>query len=247
MPGWVAAIAKWGVAAAVAVTAVTLLWPLAVEQFSDSLAIGSGDDDLPEVEAAMGPPALEAGRSEARTHVTASLGTVEAVSGEHVHVGPGGSEELLVGFEPLPADPACLAGVALEMFVLASTETEVEVLPARLRDLGEFAGGQALPANHTLGRDSPSVAFTDPDGGWLRWDVTGAYALAARESASDAPVPLSVRLPDDAAADDIVDFATLDDPEGRVPRLRWAAVAGCEEPGGDEDGEDGESDDGDDD
>lgn len=225
MPGWLAATLRWVIAIAVAVGLFVTLGPLVVDQVGDAVGIGRGEEELPEIETAVGPPPLEAGRVEAVANAAVSLGTVRQLSTRTVNVGPGGLETLLLGFEPVPSDPACLSGVALEVFLHDGVETSVHALPARVDDLRELDDGEPLPANYLLDRTDPGTAYTTGAGGWLRFQVRGAYQLAARAAAEDAPVVLAVRLPTEAEPGDSITLSTIED---RPARLRWAAVEGCE-------------------
>lgn len=226
MPGWLAAMLRWTIAVGVGVAAFVVLGPLVVDRLGD--AVGFGDDaELPELEQAVGPPPLRAGSAEATANAGTSLGAIETLQGPLVSVGAAGVDTLLLGFQPLPTDPACLVGVALEVHLHQGVETSVHTLPARVDDLGELASGHALPADYLLTRTNPSTAYTTGAGGWLRFQVRGAYQLAARAAAPGSPVVLAVQLPADAGNQDVVTFSTL---AHRPARLRWAAVQGCDEP-----------------
>lgn len=225
MPGWLTATLRWVIAIAVAVGLFVTLGPLVVEQIGDAVGVNRGEEELPEVETAVGPPPLEAGRVRAVADAAVSLGVVQQLSTRTVNVGPGGMETVLFGFEPVPSDPACLSGVALEVFLHGGVETSVHALPARVDDLRELDDGEPLPANYLLDRTDPGTAYTTGAGGWLRFQVRGPYQLAARAAGEDAPVVLAVRLPNNAEPGDTVTLSTIDD---RPARLRWAAVEGCE-------------------
>lgn len=231
MRGWLTATLRWTIALGVAVAAFVVLGPLVIDDLGDAVGFGSGEE-LPELEQEVGPPALRAGRAEATVDAGVSLGTIETLEGPLVSVGGPGVDTLLLGFEPLPADPACLVGVALEISLHKGVETSVHVLPARVDDLGALTDGHPLAADYLLTRTSPSKAHTTGAPGWLRFQVLGAYQLAARAAAPGSPAVLAVRLPPDADSDTLVTFATTDH---RPARLRWAAVEGCDEaPSGDQ-------------
>lgn len=247
MPHWLTVTLRWAVAAGVAVWAFVVLGPMVVDELASAIGFGRGAEELPDVETAMGPPPLTAGHTAAVADAAASLGTVQIPTGATVSVGPGGVDTLLLGFEPLPGDPACLAGVALEIYLHESVETSVHTLPARIDDLVELSDGDGLPANYLLDRSNPAAAYTSGAPGWLRFDVRGPYQLAARAAADDAPVVFALRLPEGAEAGATTTFATVAD---RPARLRWAAIEGCEEPSGDADadplgGDEGDDGDGD--
>lgn len=225
MPGWLTATLRWAIALAVAVGLFLTLGPLVIQQIGDAVGVDRGEEDLPEIETTVGPPPLKAGRVRAVADAAVSLGAVQQLSTRTVSVGPGGKETLLFGFEPVPSDPACLSGVALEVFLHGGVETSVHALPARVDDLREIDDGEPLPANYLLDRTEPGTAYTTGAGGWLRFQVRGAYQLAARAAGEDAPVVLAVRLPNNAEPGDTVTLSTIDD---RPARLRWAAVEGCE-------------------
>lgn len=225
MPGWLASTLRWAIAVAVAMGLFLALGPLVLEQIRDAVGVDRSEEELPETDPAVGPPPLEAGRVQAVANVGVSRGTVESLSSPTVTVGPRGVETLLIGFESVPTDPACLSGVALEIFLHEGVETSVHALPARVDNLRDLTAGEPLPANYLLDRTDPGTAYTTGAGGWLRFQVRGPYQLAARAAPEDAPVALAIRLPNDTDADDGVAFSTLED---RPARLRWAAVEGCE-------------------
>lgn len=225
MPGWLAAALRWTIAVAVAVGLFLTLGPLVIEQIGDAVGFGRGEEELPETEVAVGPPPLKAGHVEATTSVGVSVGAAQQLTTPTVTVGPGGFDTLLFGFEPLATDPACLAGVAFEVRLHAGDETSVHALPARIDDLRELTDGEPLPANYLLDRTDPGVAYTVGVGGWLRFQVRGAYQLAARAANDGVPVVLAIRLPSGTEADNGVVVSTVED---RPARLRWAAVDGCE-------------------
>lgn len=225
MPGWLTATLRWIIAIGVAVGLFLLLGPVVVEEVRDAVGVDRGEEELPETKPAVGPPPLKAGRVEAIANVGVSVGVAEQLSTRTVTVGPRGVDTLLLGFEPVPTDPACLSGVALEVFLHEGVETPVHAFPARIDDLRELTDGEPLPANYLLDRTDPGAAYTTGVGGWLRFKVRGPYQLAARAAADDAPVVLAIRLPKSAESDAGVVLSTIED---RPARLRWAAVEGCE-------------------
>lgn len=225
MPQWLTATLRWVLAVGLAVWAFVAIGPMVVEQLGDAVGWDREVRELPEVGQAVGPPPLIAGRTEAVANVGSSLGTVQTLSGPTVSVGSS-LDTLLVGFEAIPQDPACLAGVALEIRLIESVETGVHVMPARVDGLTELEDGQGLPANHLLDRSNPAGAYTTGAPGWLRFDVRGPYQLAARATADDELVVLAVRLPEETDVDGAATFATVDD---APPRLRWAAIEGCDD------------------
>lgn len=222
MPGWLTATLRWIIALVVAAGVFVMLGPLVVEQLREAVGFDREEDELPDAGPEVGPPPLEAGRAEATADMGVSVGTAEPLEGAAVSVGSTGVETLLLGFEALPTDPACLAGVALEVLLLDGVETSVHALPARVEDLEGLDHGEPLPANHLLDRTNPSTAYTTGASGWLRFDVRSPYQLAARAADGDLVV-LAVTLPEEAEG--AVTFSTVDD---RPARLRWAKIEGCE-------------------
>jgi hypothetical protein len=221
MPGWLTATLRWIIALAVAAGVFVVLGPLVVEQLREAVGFDHDEEELPEAGPEVGPRPLEAGRTEAVAEMGVSVGAARPLDGATVSVGSTGVETLLLGFEALPTDPACLAGVALEVHLLDGVETAVHTLPARVADLTELTPGDPLPANHLLDRTNPSSAYTTGASGWLRFDVRSAYQLAARAADGDLVV-LAVTIPE--ATDGSVTFSTIDD---RPARLRWAKIEGC--------------------
>lgn len=232
MPSWGWTIVKWTVAVAVMAVVVYLSAPLAMDQARDAIRFGGEDDDplLDPIET-DGPEEspdqeTEEGSARALTAVGARGGIVDDPDAVEVTVGPGAFDELLIAFEPLPADPACLTGVVLEAQLVESTETSVYVQPARVSDLAALGPGDSLPGNWQVPETEPSRAFTSGAPGGLRWDVQEAYSLAAREAEPGADVVLSVTTPD-GDPDRATTFATGAELEERLPFIEWAALEGC--------------------
>jgi hypothetical protein len=223
MPQWLAATLRWTVTLAVGVGAFVMLGPLVLQNLGDAVGFGQ-QQELPELEQAAGPPPLRAGRAEATITAGTSLGAIETLEGPIVSVGQVGVDTLLIGFEPLPTDPACLVGAALEVHLQQGVETPVHVLPARVDNLGDLGDGHPLAADYLLTRRNPSTAYTTGAGGWLRFQVRGTYQLAARAATAGSPVVFAVRLPPEAGDQDLVTFSTV---AHRAPRLRWSAVDSC--------------------
>lgn len=247
MPSWGWTIVKWTVAIVALGVVVYLSAPLAIEQAQDAIRFGGEDDDplLDPIETAEPDPSpdqeTEEGSAQALAAVAARGGIVDDPDAVEVTIGPGAYDELLIAFEPLPADPACLTGVVLEVQLLESTETSVHVQPARVSDLASLGPGDSLPGNWQVPDTEPSRAFTTGAPGGLRWDVLEVYSLAAREAEPGANVVLSVTTPD-GDPDRATTFATGAELEDRLPLVEWVALEGCDgvgaPPGEREDGED---------
>lgn len=235
MPPWGWSIVKWVTALAVMAVVVYVSAPMAIEQVRDAVRLG-GDDDEPLIDpidptetAAPSPgvtPATEEGTASALTAVGARSGIVQDPAAPEVTVGPGAADEMLIAFDPLPADPACLTGVILQVPLLESTETSVHVRPARVPDLAALDSGGSLPANWQVADVEPARAFTSGAPGGLRWDVRDVYSLAVREATPGSNVVLSVTTPagDPDRSTVLATGAELDE---RLPFLEWAAIAGC--------------------
>jgi hypothetical protein len=232
MPAWGWTILKWTVALAAMAVVVYVSAPLVMEQVRGAISFGGDDDTLVDpivTEEPESTPTRETEEATARALVAvgARSGIVEDPAAPEVTVGPGAADELLIAFEPLPTDPACLTGVVLQVQLLESTETSVYVQPARVPDLRAIDSGGSLPANWQVGDVEPSRAFTTGAPGGLRWDVQEAYSLAAREAQPGTNVVLSITTPP-GDPDRATLFATGADLEERLPFIEWAAIAGCD-------------------
>jgi hypothetical protein len=239
MPAWAWAALKWiGVVGAMLLVLV-IVPPMLLDTLSDTITFGGEEDPFLEegIEPSPTPePEPEGGTQQATAMVGVRNAVVQTAVAETLTLSVEAAEELLVAFDPLPFDPACLIDIDLEINLLETTgATEIHVRPARVDDLAAFAQGDPLPADAAVSAGDPARALTTGPPGTLRWTVTGPYAIAAREAEPGADIVLAVFLPDDAEV--AVTFATgLEDPD-RLPRLRWTAVADC--PGFDTDGPDG--------
>lgn len=247
MPSWGMTILKWTVAVAVMGLVVYLSAPLAIEQVLNAVEVGSDEEDelldpVEGTEAEETPQETVEGSARALAAVGARGGIVDDPGAAEVTVGPGATDELLIAFGPLPADPACLTGVVLEVQLLESTETSVYVQPARVADLSALGAGASLPGNWQVAETDPARAFTTGAPGGLRWDVLDVYSLAARAAEPGTNVVLSVSTPD-GDPDRATTFATGTELEDRLPFVEWAAIEGCDGagiPGGEGEGGEGE-------
>lgn len=231
MPDWAVATLKWVGAIVGMVLVVAIAVPRALDELSQAITFDDGGLISPETpEATLTPvpeeeEATASGEERAHTAIGSRNALVQAVGGELVSLGADGPDELLVAFDPLPADPACLTRVEFEVQLVESDETDVLVRPARVADLATLEEGDPLPADASVDGGEPSRAITSGAPGRLRWNVTIPYSIAAREAEPGTNVVLSVFLPPDSEA--ISTFATgIDNPDA-APSLAWTAVAGC--------------------
>jgi hypothetical protein len=234
MPSWAWAALKWGGVVGAMVLVLVLVPPMLLDTLSDAITFG-GEEEGSFLEEELEPtpppePDPEHGEQQATAMVGVRAAAVQTAVAETLTLAEAGADELLVAFDPLPFDPACLIEIDLEINLVEATgQTEIHVRPARVADLAAFNEGEPLPADSAVSAGDPARALTTGAPGGLRWNVTGPYAIAAREAEPGADVVLSVFLPDDT--DLAVTFATGVENPDRLPRLQWTAVADC--PGSD--------------
>jgi hypothetical protein len=239
IPEWAISVVRWTGAVVALVLLVSFAVPRAWEELQGAVALNTGmdDDELPTAdEADTQPAALEEGQLVAQSDLATRNGTVSGRTDQVLTVGSGAAEQILIGFEAVPADTACLTNVTLEALLLdASADTEVHVRPATLIDITALENGQALPVDALIEGGPPAVAVAAAgSSGWLRWSATDAYTLAARSAGPESLVVLSISTPEadeDEAGDATVAFATTDNPDDFSARLSWSAVAGCSDVG----------------
>lgn len=237
IPAWAISIARWLGAFLALLLLVNFAVPRAWQELQGAVAFNAGlddEDDLPSTEEAdTEPAALDEGEVEAQSDVAARNGTVTGRTAATVTLGPGASDLLAIGFEAIPADTACLTEVTLEALLLdASADVQVLARPATLRDITALEDGQALPVDALIEGAPPAVAIAgEGTAGWLRWNVTDAYTLAARSARPEALVVLALTPREDEEADAEVSFATTDNDDDFSARLTWAAVADCSDVG----------------
>jgi hypothetical protein len=234
LPPWAISALKWAGAILALLLIVNYAAPRAWQEIRTAIVIDSGDDDeLPEADAAATEPtSVEEGEVTAVVDLATRNGTITGRSAETIALGGEGAEQLLIGFDRVPADPACLTEVFLEVYLVESTQTELFVRPAALAEIAELEDGQGLPPDAVIEGSTPSVAVAaQGSSGWLRWDVLGPYTLSHRSASSEAPVVLSLAGPEDGNPERSSVFATTDGAADTVARLRWAAVEPCSELG----------------
>jgi hypothetical protein len=220
---------KWTVAVVGLVLIVVFAVPRAISELQQAIVLDTGDDpdELPDIDpGSTEPPAIETGLVTAIADLADRNGTIQQVATETIALGTDAGSQMLVAFPPVPADTACLTEVLLEVLLLEATPTDILVRPARLRDVDALTVGGALPGDVVIGGTEPAAAVTDGSSGWLRWNVTGQYTLAARESIGDAVV-LSIVLPDAEDEEREITLGSVVAGEDSAARLTWSAVEGC--------------------
>lgn len=238
LPPWAVSALKW----AGALLALLLLFnyavPKAWDQLQGAVSVDTGDDDegddLPAADAASTEPdALEEGEIIASTDIATRNGTIRGRTAEMITLGADEAEQLLLGFEPVPSDPACLTQVLLEVLLQESaSDTALLVRPATLSNIAELEDGQALPPDAVIEGSTPARAqAAGGSAGWLRWDITGPYLLSHRTAPPEGPIVLSVSHPEDDDPERAVVLATTDGPEETHARLHWTAVEECSDLG----------------
>lgn len=226
-PGWVWTTLKWTAAVAVlSFIAVGALFQ-AAQDLREAIMLDGEDEPEPEVDAEpAGPPDLRSGAQQALDAAGMRGGVVEGAQAGALTIGPRAADFMLVAFEPLPYDPACLHSLTLESWVVTGTPTDVAVRPAHVPDLDELTDGALLANDVHVEEVEPALASTDGGASWLRWDVAAVYPLALAHPTEHVAVALS--LPAGAARSAHVALSTgLDDPHR--PRLAWAVMQDCVE------------------
>jgi hypothetical protein len=224
---------KWSGAVLALLMLVTYAVPRAIEQLQQSVSFSAGinDDDLPDAEGAdTEPEQVIEGVVAATTDFATRNGTVEGRASGVIEIGSDAAEQMIVGFDAIAQDTACLLDVFLEVFLVESTDAELLVLPGTLLDARTFEDGQPLPANAVISDSAPAIAAAaEGTAGWLRWDVSAPYRLAARSANTGAPVVLAIshaEVPPGVAL--ATTLGTTDSEDELDPRLVWSAVGGCE-------------------
>lgn len=234
MPDWAVSTLKWVLTLLALALVVAVAVPRAWQELRGAVAIDFGSDvdaGPTETAPAASPPPLEAGEERAVVDLAVREDTVVASEVPILELSADAADQMIMGFPVLPTDTACLTSVTLEVWLHESTPTRVLVRPAQLADPDTYEDGDTLPADTIITGTEHAPAVTDGSPGWLRWNITGVYALAARSAADGQPAVLSLIHPPDA------DEAERDERRsvfGRVgadgdvaPRLSWAAIQGC--------------------
>jgi hypothetical protein len=227
---------KWTAAVLGFVLLINYAVPRAWEDLRGAVILSTGDDDdggLPEADAAATEPTnVIEGEVRSVTDLATRNGTIIGRYAEAIAIGGEGAEQILIGFERVPADPACLTEVTLEAHIAETTDAELFVRPAALAEIAELEDGQALPPDAIIEGATPAPArATAGSAGWLRWNVTGPYTLSHRSARGDAPVVLSIAPHDDGDPNRSTVIGTTDGPEELRARLLWTAVEPCSELG----------------
>jgi hypothetical protein len=231
MPAWAVSVLKWSAALLALVLLVVFAVPRLIDEVQGAVSLSTGEEEdlLPSADPAdTEPESLEEGEVVAVSDLGVSRGTIVGRAAATIELG-GAADEILVAFDAIPADTACLTEVVLEAYLVETTGTDVLLLPAAT-DLPGLEDGQALPPDAIIsGRDPVPAVAGEGTAGWLRWDATGPYTLAARSAGETLPVVLALTTPEEGIG--TATFGTTDSPEEWSPRLIWAAVEGCSETG----------------
>ena len=223
MPEWARSVLKWTVAVAAMVLVVVIAVPRIFDELSEAVTFGEQE---PELDAELTPEAGETFTEEA--HATGSVrvreGTVANV-GLHTSSLPP-QHDILLAFEPPPADPACLSEVQLEV-VLDEVSGEPEVLarPAFIESFEALAVEEPLPADAILDTDAPATGQAAPDSETLRWTVTDPYAVSAREAPADGSVVLALSLAPDSEGE--LTIGTAAGPAEVAPTIIYTILEDC--------------------
>jgi hypothetical protein len=228
MPEWPQTVLKWLAAVLGMALVVVLAVPRVLNELSEAVTFGEGEDDLLEVETPpdADDPATTTGRG-------GSTGSVRAVDSVVANVGLGTSgltgqgQTILIEFERLPTDPACLEAVDLRLTVDELVgEPEVVLQPAQIDDFPTLEQGDALPADALIEVDAPA-RLQVAELGYARWSATDAYTLSAREMGADAGIVLALSF--GAEAEGEVMFVTSPGAADDSPVLNYTALEDCPE------------------
>lgn len=229
VPQWVIGLVKWAAMLLFLAIVVALALPRAIEAMTASIDFGTSDDAEAEATptADPGPPPLTTGDGPALADIGVQGGTVRDVATEVLTLGPALSDQVLIAFEPIPLDPACLTDVLLSVFLVESVPTQVYAAPAQLLDINTLADGDPLPAD-ALFSGQQVTAITNGSPGFLQWNVTEEYTLAARNAeGGEVILALTSQIPEDPTAQGNTTLAAVDGLEQQRATLTWSAVRGC--------------------
>jgi hypothetical protein len=230
MPYWARTVLKWTAAIVALVAVVAYSAPRALEELRGAVAIDMGEDDEePEMDDMEVPtPEVQSGQIRASFDLSERNGTIQQVTTEQVVLGDGQGQQMLVAFEPVPADTACITSVVLEVLVHETVPVDLDVRAAQHLDVTALSSGEPLEPDTVIEGVSPVRAISDGSPGWLRWEIAEIYTLAAREAPSDLVV-LAVAT-DHGEAEGEPGATVLGAVEGgeeQAALITWEAVVGC--------------------
>jgi hypothetical protein len=158
-------------------------------------------------------------------------GTTAKESGARIVTVTQPGEHMVVAFERITGDPACLSRVQLEVQVLDATPTTLAVLPSATFEPAAVTDGGQVTLDPPV-PSAPVLAVTDGTPGFLAWDVTGLYREYVTAPAVPATAPLVVTVgPSAPDPTQRLRFAASEAGPEDAPRLSWAGIPGCGAPG----------------
>lgn len=233
MPEWALSIAKWTAAVVVLVLVVGYTAPRAIDELRSSVSLeqtaDDEDEELPEADPEeTDPQSVISDEQIAVLDLSERNGTVQQVATETIVLGPEGGQQMLIGFEHIPADTACLLEVRLAVVVLEGAPARIHVHPAQLLDPHDLTDGAGLAADTIIDGAEPAAAISDGSAGTLLWDVTDIYTLASREAPGDV-VMLSMTPQLEEESEFLMVLGAVEGAPESVAKLLWSAVEGCDD------------------
>ncbi|CAN5163338.1 hypothetical protein BH20ACT8_BH20ACT8_05180 [soil metagenome] len=230
VPAWVIGALKWVAMIAVLALVVVYSAPRLVTAVTDAVSIETGGDDEPAPQGPEDEPEPIPGQSTIVGDVAVRSGAAYGVGAGAVELGTNGADELYLAFEPIPIDPpTCLTEVILRVRLVESDPTRLFAQPANLSDVGGYTEGDPLPFDSLIAGAGRVTAITNGSPGFLAWNITNQYALAASAAGDGEPVAVAI-LPDeieDPEAEVNSVLAGAGAPENQHARLDWAATPNC--------------------
>jgi hypothetical protein len=230
MPEWVRTLLKWTSALVAMGLVVVLAVPRVLDELSQAVSFDMNGDGIAPLTTPTpaDPEELPTISGELSAVAVASVRD-QVVTGREpgtVTVGPEHADEVLLAFEPVPADPACIMEIELVIPLLeAPGRPETLVQPAAVGDFSALDEGQPLPGGTILESDEPVTGVPGEGAERLRYIATAPHAIATREAGAESLVVLSLSLVPDA--DGSVTVGTPTGEDERRPVITWTAVEDC--------------------
>jgi hypothetical protein len=227
-----AAALRWLSALIGLVALVTFAVPQAVRDLRAGIQIGDEAESSASGAGAggaagvlTGPVADGEGRPVADFAVTAGAAKETAARILTVLGQPG--DRIVIAFDRIPGDPACVGKAQVEVFVLKATPTELRLFPSAAFEPTVVTDDAPVPDQPPL-PTPPPLAFTDGTPGFLAWDVTVLYKEYVAAPAVPPAAPFVVAVsPSAPTAATRLSFAASEAGPEDAPRLTWAGVPGC--------------------
>lgn len=226
---------RWLVVLAACGVVVVLAVPAALDALGSSIRINEGDSEGDAAEPESDPPAdtpaperptgpVTDGRAVATADFAVSEGVVRDSDSPRLSATGRSGEGIVVAFELIDGDPACVESLELAADLVEATPTDIPVYASAVTDPAQLADGDDV-GELTLDDEVRARAITDGTPGRLAWDLTGLYA-AWTDGLTPPGTPLVLVLrPQTEDARIVVGSVDADDSAG--PRLSWTGQEGC--------------------